>query len=304
MTEPAIPIEDNISKARRAHLLKLSLETPPALSVAQNIREVDAFGAINLAAPIGSIKENQINKEAVVEVEEPEIPNNPTVELRDRMLNAKHSRPNKAANSVYYSRENGEIFADLFKEIFENPTIAGKFIDSRVMGCSPNTLYMRAQYALKWLSEKHPEIEQRNYWRSVRVGVSIKKELNPVKPGILLMHKIKLMILAEAGKLDKRIAKKANIASVLIKDYIKEEAEKLVQNEKTTQRQWKGEFFTWCQSAEVGEVFTFTPQTDEQGNAYKFTSEDETWLLEMATNGLTFSDYKFDWERNMVTVMK
>lgn len=218
-------------------------------------------------------------------------------EMIRRGLERKKS--SKSQNSPYYCQNNALVWQDVFDVV--NRTREPQFIDAAQLGLAVSTLHIRANYALKWLSEKHIDPEQRERWAGIRSVLLLRK----VARGIVICHKVQLVMMAMSNKVDEKILGTQGLSfkqTPRSVEVINRAVEELSALAKGNRQVWRGLFFDWVTRAQPGETFRFPTSQTSEGHA--FDQADELWLLELLTQGATVTDYKLDFETNVLTATK
>lgn len=200
----------------------------------------------------------------------------------------KNKSHTKTPNSRYYNEVQALIWSETFEKVYNSNE--SMFIDAAALGRTENTLYVAAQYAMKWLVEKSHTPEERKRWATTRLAIAIRK--NPGK-GITIASKLQLMVLKGQGVIT--LAGRLHIKNISIENLMNDKVVETKQINST----WRAEFMSWVDKAAAGETWV------KDGGDYRFSSHDETWLLEVLTSGaVSVQDYQVDVESNKITVMK
>lgn len=214
---------------------------------------------------------------------------------------------NKSQNNVYYSETNALLWTESLEKVFVHQK--PQFVDANIMGYSATTMYMRAQYGLKWLCEKHPNDAERARWAEIRTAVSIKKVDDTHKKGVLICNKVHLVYLKRATK--NMIGSAVTINSENVPagsskttDVVSTLQEIAVQQQKDNLAKWRGLFFDWFTAASAGSIFEYPTENIPYREIHTLNKADETWLLDMIAEGMTVTDYKFDYENNRLSILK
>lgn len=135
----------------------------------------------------------------------------------DRVLDRKEYDKANISNRPSYSPVNAEQFRGVFDDMMRTGT--NRVIDSNLVGLKPATLYLKAQDALKWLSENDKDGEK---YAVLRTRISIRRRTD----GILIYFK-------------------PSVANIISK------ATSVAGNQTT----WKDDFIKWFQTAQPTDIF-------------------------------------------------
>lgn len=208
-------------------------------------------------------------------------------------------RQNRSASNAYYNEKNSMIWKEVIEKVFDLQQSI--FIDARQLGRGSSTIYVKANMAIKWFIEKHPDSEVRDKWQKIRMGTTIREVKSEEQVGILICPKMQLMVIAAAKSLGVTEALSGNVFKGINLETILDAAGFV---EDKRRKRWQGKFFLWVQTANKGDVFRY-PEGEDKLEPYMFARDDETWLLEFITAScIELSDYGFNLVENVFTAMK
>lgn len=105
------------------------------------------------------------------------LPSSPSdTPIREKIGTVEQDRSKMAKNRPYYSPDNALLFKDVFDLMIKERQ--DREIISSLAGFKPNTLYTKAQDALKWLAECHSEKEK---YAKLRGQVSMTRRNDGIK---------------------------------------------------------------------------------------------------------------------------